>query len=170
MRTKEEICEAIIDWEQDAGEDFVDYFNSYINEYNFMFWALGKGYITAEQFRAYENDDIPSTSFVLGDEEYSVVYDASEGDDWETPYRKSREILADFFSASTTYQTRLDNFFNNIHPMKFDDAIKAFRFKRERIFYVLDGERTYLTNETELTVDLINQVRWYRDDNEEDDE
>lgn len=169
MRTKEEIFDAILEWEQEAGEDFVDYFNSYINEFNFMFWALGKGYITAEQFRAYENDSFASggTSFVLGDEEYSVVFEDHDSDDWETPYRKSREILADFFSASDTYQFRLDNFFNRIHPMKFEDALKEFRYKRERIFYVVDGEseRVYLTNETELSVDLLNKVRWYRDDN-----
>lgn len=165
MKTKEEIYNEIVEWEQEAGEDFVDYFDGHINEFNFMFWALGKGYITAEQFQAYEEERIPSTSYVLGDEEYSVVYEDHDNPDWETPYRKSREILADFFSSSATYQERLHNFFNRIHPMKFDDAINAFRFKREKIFYVLDGERTYLTNETELSVDLINKVRWYRDDN-----
>ncbi|AKQ08461.1 hypothetical protein PQE66_gp146 [Bacillus phage PBC2] len=166
MRTKEEIYDAIVEWEQEAGEDFVDYFSGDMNEFNFMFWALGKKYINVEQLQAFEQETCPSTSFLLGDEKYSVVYDDGEDEDWEETYKASRRILADFLSSTITYQARLENFFKNIYPMKFEDALKEFRFKREKVFYVLDDEeRVYLTNETMLTADIIYQARWYRDDN-----
>lgn len=166
MRTKEEIYNAIVEWEMDAGEDFVDYFSGNMNEFNFMFWALGKGYITAEQLQAYEKDSFASggTSFVLGDEEYSVVVEDHDNPDWETAYNKSREILAEFLYSTITYQTRLDDFLANVTRMEFDDALKGHRFKRWKIFFVIDGVRTDLTNETELTVDIISKATWFRDD------
>lgn len=108
MKTKEEIKKAVVEWEYEMGESFLDYFDSDMNVFNFMFWCLGKGYIDQSQFLAYEASSVMSDDYLLGEEHYSVV---KEEDDWEEPYHKSFDILAEFLSLSATYQKRLERFF-----------------------------------------------------------
>lgn len=109
MRTKEQMYNDIRAWEMDAGEDFLDYFDGSLNEWNLMFWALGKGYITEEQIQSYEKETIPSTSFLLGDEDYSIVNEG-QYNDFDDALEEAYMILADFLTSTDTYQKRVDNF------------------------------------------------------------
>lgn len=109
LRTKEQMYNDVRAWEMDAGEDFLDYFDSSINVWNFMFWALGKGYITEEQIQLFEDETCPSTSYLLGDEDYSVVKE-DEYDEFEDAVEEAYMILADFLTATNTYQMRVHDF------------------------------------------------------------
>jgi hypothetical protein len=107
FRTQEEMYQAVRGWEYEAGEDFLDYFDCDINVFNFMFWCHGKGYITTEQLQEFEKEDCHGTSYLLGDEDYSVVQDE---DDWEACCEKAYRILAEFLVLTETYQRRVDTF------------------------------------------------------------
>ena len=110
MRTQNEIYEAIISWEIEAGESFVDYFDSSLKEGSYLFWCLGKGYITPEQFRAWEEEEMAfNTDIVFGQEKYSVVQEP-EFNYQDEAYEKAMYILAEFLSLTHTYQKRVDNF------------------------------------------------------------
>jgi hypothetical protein len=165
IRTKEQMYNDIKKWEENAGEDFLDYFSSDMNEFNFMFWAWGKGYITEEQLRSFEKETCPGTQYLFGDEDYSVVNDEyNERDNFDKALEKAYRILADFLSATNTYQTRVDYFLKNIVQLTFEEALRDFR-RREKIFFELNGERTNLQSDTRLTADIISQAKWFRDDN-----
>lgn len=117
---KQEIYDKIVDWQMEAGEDFLDYFDSDLNIPNYMFWCLGKGYITADRFHNWEiamkRGDYEAewaTSVVHschGDEDtkgYAVVWE----EDWtEEGQEKAYGYLAEFMSESLTYQRRLQRF------------------------------------------------------------
>jgi hypothetical protein len=116
MKTKEEIFESIRNWEIDAGESFVDYFDGRLNEVNYLFWCLGKGCITSEQFQSWEEEDIAfSNDIVFGTENYSVVqepdFDFSNREVYDEAYDKAMMILAEFLSSTQTYQRRVEEFF-----------------------------------------------------------
>ncbi|MFS0905652.1 hypothetical protein AB3N02_21650 [Priestia aryabhattai] len=165
MRTKEEMYNDIKNWEKNAGEDFLDYFGSDMNEFNLMFWALGKGYITEEQLQLFEKETCPSTSYLFGDEDYSIVNDEyNERENFDKALEKAYRILADFLTATNTYQTRVDRFLKNIVHLTFDEALRDF-YRRDKVFFELNGERTYLQSDTKLTADIISQAKWFRDDN-----
>jgi hypothetical protein len=163
LTTKEEIHEAINNWEGDAGEDFLDYFDGSMNEYNFMFWCLGKGYITEEQMQAFESAGSTGSEYLVGDEEYSVI----QVDSMEEPYDKGNEILAEFFSSTKTYQKRVSHFIGNITEITFKDAMAQFKNPRNVIYFRKDGKNTYLKADTPLTMEIIQGAKWYRDDNRE---
>ena len=65
MKTKEFIYGQIINWEMEAGESFLDRFDSYMNAYNIMFWIRGKGYITEENFHKWE-EFVKTNKYPLG--------------------------------------------------------------------------------------------------------
>lgn len=159
MRTKEKMYEDIRNWEMEAGEDFLDYFDSQINPFNFMFWCLGKGYITEEQLQWFEIYTSHGNDYLFGDEEYSVVNEKQCEDDYDAGVEKAYRILADFLTTTVTYQKRVDNFLNNITPIKFEDALKYFR--RYKVFFVLDDVKTYFDENTKVDAKTISHSNWY---------
>ena len=165
MRTVNEMYEAIRDWEMEAGEDFVDYFDSSINEANLLFWALGKGYITPVQFQAWEaNRSYASNSeIVFGQEEWSIVKHVDGTiEDYDLAYLR----LAEFLASSITYQARVEEFLTNIRQVTFENAMKAYKL-REKVLFEFDGERVYLGHDTPLTAEIIKESKWFIDDNNE---
>lgn len=119
MLDKETIYNGIVEWEQEAGESFTDYFSD-INEVSFMMWALGRKYITPQQFNlweeAFSKRELEATCFNYylyssngSDVPFACVND---GHDWtEEGQEKAYRIFAEFVSESTTYQKRLKAFF-----------------------------------------------------------
>lgn len=114
MRTVDEMYNDICNWEMEAGEDFLDYFDSSFNEINFMFWALGKGYMSEDKFHAWEAEKnknfISNAEILIGDEKYSIV---EETENWKEDVRKGYRILAEFLASTTTYQRRVKEFFTD---------------------------------------------------------
>jgi hypothetical protein len=107
MKTKEFIYGEIINWEMDAGESFLDYFDSHMNAYNIMFWIRGKGYITTENFHKWE-EEMKKEKFPLGVQDYLSDPEDSYGiiKTWE----EGIMIVAEFISESIIYQQRLNKF------------------------------------------------------------
>lgn len=105
--SKEYYYGKIIDWEMEAGESFLDYFDSDMNAFNIMFWIRGKGYITQENFNKWE-EDMMHRSFTLGVQDYLSNPEDSYGiiKEWEAGIM----IIAELISESTTYQKRLEKF------------------------------------------------------------
>lgn len=165
MRTVDEMYQAIRDWEMEAGEDFVDYFDSSINEANLLFWALGKGLITPVQFQAWEaNRSYASNAETLhGDEEWSIVKDEGEDDEIETAYR----YLAEFLASSITYQARVEEFLTNIRQVTFEKALESYR-RKDKVLFEFEGKRVYLGHDTPLTAEIIRTSKWFVDENPED--
>lgn len=118
MTDKQEIYEAMVNWQMDAGEDFLDYFDGDMNAISFMCWARGKGYISIEQFNMWEeayNGDFSEAGWATryvhnchGEEPgYAVVNE----EDWtEEGQEKAYGILAEFISESKSYQLKFNNF------------------------------------------------------------
>ncbi|MEK5036211.1 hypothetical protein MKY96_32700 [Paenibacillus sp. FSL R7-0302] len=113
--TKKEIYETIVDWQMNAGEDFIDYWGSNITIPSFMFWCLGRGYLTKEQLNAWEADYLSKDLFqqlYASEPNYFIggsgdsIYALCDHDTWEDGV----EILSEFISESTTYQNRLKVF------------------------------------------------------------
>lgn len=171
MRTPEQMYQDIRNWEMDAGESFLDYFSSRLNVANLLFWAMGKGYIDEDGFKEWErNDDsyISSDDIIFGIYPFSIIK-LEDGDSWnEDGYERAMKVLAEFLASSKTYQKRVDNFLSNIDNIKFDDVLK--HIFRDRIFYMLDGERVNVNRNTPLTIDVIQRASWYRDNNEYDED
>lgn len=161
IRTKEEMYCDIMAWEHEAGEDFLDYFGSRLNEFNFMFWALGKGFITDEQLNSYERCyRSAGTEFLYGDEDYSVVKE----DDFETymdGFEYASKILAEFFASSITYQRRVDHFLKGIEQVTFEKALEAFRKFNDHVYYELNGKKVRLGHDTPLTAEIISKSQWF---------
>lgn len=117
--TKEEIFKAIIDWEQEAGESFTDYFSSGIDGKTFMTWCFGKGYISREQFNqwveAWSKKKLESNCsnyFVYNEygnknAPFAVVITEEYSDEAQ---EKAYKILAEFISGIDVYITRLNKF------------------------------------------------------------
>lgn len=162
--------EAIRDWEMDAGEDFFDYFESSINEYNLLFWAMGKGYITQEDIQQYENRGRHSSvsEIVMGDEPYSITKfddDAPHDEMYITAYMR----VAEFLASTTTYQKRVGDFINNIHDIKLEDVVR--NMFRERVFFFDNGERVYVKSDDVVQFPIVKllSTQWYVDNNELED-
>lgn len=171
MRTKEQMFEDIRNWEMDAGEDFCDYFGSYVNEFNLLFWAWGKGYITEEQLQAYEKNRHASLSdIVYGDETYSIVKE-SEYAEYDEGYEKAYKILAEFLTSTNTYQERVEEFISRIDKIKLEDVLREL-IRRERIFIKYQGKDIYVNPDEILQVPVgkILSTQWYRNNNELEDE
>lgn len=164
MRTKEEMYNDIREWEMEAGEDFLDYFGASMNEYNFMFWCLGKGYITEYQLQAFEAEKHTGTEYLIGTEIYSVVNE-EENKDWDSACAKAYRILADFFTATMTYQKRVDRFLNNVRPVKAEDLLREMYRHNIKIFYEDGEQRVYITKETSLPLQLLTQKQFFIDNN-----
>lgn len=117
---KEEILTKILEWEQEAGEDFTDYFGINIITPNYMFWCLAKEYITKDQFNLWEKDysnkklesDDPNYYIYNNESKHSKIpYAIVSSDEWnEKDYYKAYSILAEFISQSITYQIKLKEF------------------------------------------------------------
>jgi len=116
--TKEEIYQAMVDWQMDAGEDFLDYFDSSLNAISFMCWARGKGYITIEQFNLWEGEykgDFSeaawATRYVHSFDGEQIEYAVVSEEDWtEEGQEKAYGILAEFISESVSYQRKFKEF------------------------------------------------------------
>ena len=163
MRTVDEMYEAVRGWELDAGEDFLDYFNGSFNAPNFMFWALGKGYIDSVQFQIWENEgrSFDDSGLLFGDEEYSVVLDDGDNDKYAELLEKAYRILAEFLASSATYQKRVEEFLSECKQVKFEEALKQRHFKK--VFFVFNDDRFDLEKDTPLTPDIIAKSKWYID-------
>jgi hypothetical protein len=113
--SREEICQAMIDWQIVAGEDFLDYFDGDVNISNLMCWARGKGYLTIEQFNQWEQDDsfesLWLTCVVHDCGGYDKPYSFVREEEWtEEGQEKAYTLLAEFISESITYQERFQRF------------------------------------------------------------
>lgn len=166
MRTVEEMYEAVRGWELDAGEDFLDYFSGKFNAPNFMFWALGKGYISNVQLQAWEAEAMSysDSEILFGDEEYSVVRDDGDNDTYSELLKKAYTILAEFLASSATYQKRVEEFLSECRQVKFEDALKSFRHSNDRVFFVFEDDRFDLKRDTSLSVEIIANSKWYIDE------
>lgn len=165
MRTAQEMYDAIRDWEMEAGEDFVDYFDSSLNEANLLFWAMGSGRITPAQFQAWEaNRSYASNSeIVYGDAEWSIVKFEEGFNDRKESYR----ILSEFLASSSTYQKRVEEFLTNIEQVTFEKALEAYRHKK-KVLFEFKGERIHLGHDTPLTAQVIATSKWFIDESLED--
>ncbi|MFQ3543474.1 hypothetical protein Q7A53_05260 [Halobacillus rhizosphaerae] len=115
---KDDIYKVIINWQMEMGEDFLDYFESNLTIPSYMFWCLGKGYLSKERFNEWEKQK--SLGNFESDSAMSVVYNHYDNDngfavvhsdDWEEEKEKEAYmILAEFISESNTYKTRLNDF------------------------------------------------------------
>jgi hypothetical protein len=114
VKTVEEMYEATRGYEIRHGESFLDHFDSDFSQPSFMFWALGKGYLTTEKFDAWHDEYMKpyycdcGDRLIYGDEEWSIVSD--EDVEWEVPYKKAFMILAEFLASTTEYQNRVEEF------------------------------------------------------------
>ena len=118
---KEEVFKALIDWEQENGEDILDTNFGYgIELPRFMAWAVGAKYITSKQFEAWYDE------FIVGEAEELInfLYDrhqeieyalvSSEDGEWsDDDYYLSFRILAHFISDFRVYRKKLEAFLNN---------------------------------------------------------
>jgi hypothetical protein len=118
MLDKQKIFELINEWEQEAGESFTDYFSGHVNASSFIMWALGRRYITPQQFNLWEDAltkrELEATCFNYylyshyGDK---VPFACVEEEDWtEEGQDKAYMIFAEFVSESKIYQKRLTEF------------------------------------------------------------
>lgn len=115
---KQEIYEAIVNWQMDAGEDFLDYFDGDLRAVSFMMWCRGKGYLTIDQFNLWEeamnndNDEAEqATSIVHNCHGDNIPYAVVSEEDWtEVGQEKAYMILAEFISESIIYQKRFKEF------------------------------------------------------------
>lgn len=164
-RNKTEVYEEIRQWELNSGESFLSYFEGAIDTLNFMYWCLGKGYISDSEFQCFEcfKGYCDLEDIIYGNNVFSIIKKSLKGWNLEE-YKKGLLIFSEFISCSTIKQVRLDLFLRNITPLSFDEAINEYKNK-EKIFYELNNEIHYLTDETELSVNNIFDANWYRDDN-----
>ncbi|AFQ96347.1 hypothetical protein [Bacillus phage vB_BceM_Bc431v3] len=114
---KQEIYDKIVAWQMEAGEDFLDYFDSSLTPGSFMMWCRGKGYITIEQMNLWENDTSPESMWAshyvhdCGNSGEPIPYAVVSEEDWtESGQYKAYMILAEFISESVTYQYLLKTF------------------------------------------------------------
>ncbi len=111
----------MIDWEYEAGEDFLDEFDSNVSIPNLMFWCLGKGYITESQFNVWEKDfsecviEAQCLNYIVHDYDGDVLlYALFSEEEWtEEGRERAYGILAEFIASSNTYKKRLLKFLAN---------------------------------------------------------
>lgn len=115
--TKLEIYNAIVNWQMEAGESFLDYFDGDFNAVSYMMWCRGRNYITVEQFNLWEEAYINGED--EADEAQSLVYCDNEilpyavvsAEQWTEEGQKfAFMILAEFISESVIYKNRLNKF------------------------------------------------------------
>lgn len=117
---KHEVFHAIIDFEHEVGESFLDRFGYNINAANFMFWARGKNYINVEQFQEWEHAfsngeleaDDPNYYVYIDDEDVTFALIIDEEREEET-YHAAIRIVAEFLSESSIYTRRLEAFIDD---------------------------------------------------------
>jgi len=112
---KQEIYDSIVNWQMEAGEDFLDYFDSDLKAGSYMIWCLGRGHITVEQFNLWEEDSSYysdwASHYVHNCHGEDIPYSVVSEEDWtEEGQEKAYMILAEFISESVTYQKRLKEF------------------------------------------------------------
>jgi len=173
-RTKEQILEAILKWEEDNGESFTDYFDANMNADTFIFWCVGKGYITTEQYRQWEKQYRQKISYASDLNSY--LY--NEDNDPDVPYaiviteefnqealEKAFGILAEFIETSLIYQERFEEFLTNLIEINYEKAVQEyFRGTRRRLLYVaLDNNdnKIEITGATEIPFSKLTTARWY---------
>lgn len=114
------LCYCIFErFDKEAGEDYMDYNENIINIYPFMFWMLGKGYITNEHIEGLLKEDkehldfygwgISTISDVLNSE---VLFPKTYGQSGISCI-KVYTILAEYMSICNEFRTRLYNSVNN---------------------------------------------------------
>lgn len=121
MFTTAEIYLKIKEWQERAGECFLDRFDSYLNAEQYMFWALGKGYLDKERFHLWEAnyDGLVceaswATRYVYcddiceGDDVYAVV--ASPNGFNEGDQNQAFRYLAEFIASSKKMQEEFREF------------------------------------------------------------
>ncbi|UNA01450.1 hypothetical protein MG295_00033 [Bacillus phage vB_BcgM] len=119
--TEQKVFEAIIKYEHEVGESFLDRFGYNINAANFMFWARGKDYINVEQFAEWEHAfsngeleaDDPNYYVYTDDEDVTFALIIDEEMEEET-YHSAMRIVARFISESSTYTRRFTDFIDDI--------------------------------------------------------
>lgn len=163
----EQMYKDIRNWEYEAGESFGDYFEGSINEFNLLFWATGKGYITPEQLQKYENkkEHTSLDDIIYGEEEYSIVK-ADEEKSFDEQYEEAMKIFAEFLASTKTYQNRVDNFLNDIHLIKLTDVTREILREDGKVFIKHDGERIYinsLEDIVEVPLGKLLNTQWYLD-------
>ena len=124
LSKQEQLARQIEQWEFHNDEDFFEYVSSYIDIAIFMWWAMGREYITQEQFNKWEEDILnkednakwlPYIAYncqgnSIGDIPYSIVKE-------DTYSFKGKEkaimIFANFISESIIFKKRFDEFLEN---------------------------------------------------------
>lgn len=119
MRSKEEIIKSIEEWEYNAGESFLDYFESNISTSFLAGYILAKGYTAwFNEIAAELEKEIPCVFLcsVWWDEDFpsSPFYD-SEADDWGSckNWDKVIDFVADIIVASDIHYKRFEEFLKN---------------------------------------------------------
>lgn len=116
---KEEMLKIIKDWEDEAGESFIDYFESNIKPITFMWWCKGKGYLDKYKMdlwiESYNNKTLEATCanyYISGyDVLFSIFPQTSEDDDENYKQEeKGLEVLAEFLTESDLYINRVKEF------------------------------------------------------------
>ncbi|PLS19203.1 hypothetical protein CVD28_01990 [Bacillus sp. M6-12] len=117
---QEEIYQEIVNFEQRAGESFLDQgFN--LHELTFMTWCYGKGYLTKEKYNlwvnGYQEDTLEATDanyYVYAPKDHygdDVPFAVVISEEWnEKDQEKAHRILAEFISGIDLYVDRLKEF------------------------------------------------------------
>lgn len=112
---KEEIYEAIVAWEHDRGESFLDQ-GFDLNPLTFMTWCLGKGLLSPDRYNHWVVDwnrnkleAIDANYFVYNSYDYhgEVPFAVVSSEEWnDEDQEKAYRILAEFISQIDVYQKR----------------------------------------------------------------
>ena len=116
-----ELAKKIIDWENDAGESFTDYFmHDNVADRSWAFWLLGKGYTSRaneiiEEIVKQQNSKV----HICLDQE--LLYDIHDQDPWDEVskthnwnqenYDKNVMLWSEFLLATSLYTQRVQDFF-----------------------------------------------------------
>jgi hypothetical protein len=98
--TVKEVFRLIMLFEYEAGEDFLDYNENIIKEYNLMFWLLGKNYLTKSQVNGWADNpnDLIDLNYLFSDYENPntiFTYGPTRESDLKKNYIMS-ELISDF--------------------------------------------------------------------------
>lgn len=118
MRTKEEIIELINDWENKAGESFLDYFDYDIRPVFLSGYILGKGYIdwSNEIMSQVTGGNYVGLNNIFWDEDFpsSPFYDSEDVEDCGMYKNQDKvlEFIAEILSTSKVHAERFETFIN----------------------------------------------------------
>ena len=115
------IYHMMVNWEIEAGEDFLDYFDGSFNPVSFMFWARGKDYISIEQLNeweeAYKENDlhaVTAMNIVHNCHGDNIPFAIVSEDEWTADGQaKAYLIFAEFINESKVYQRRFFQFLSS---------------------------------------------------------